>query len=68
MIRSRIRDGEPVWQLRCPGCDRWADIDEDQLHGRASVDHTVGLEGDESDGGCGFHERRDWFSEAARPT
>ncbi len=53
-LRTIIRDEEPVWQLRCPGCEQWADIDDDQLHGRISVLHEPG---------CGFHETHDWFSE-----
>lgn len=52
------RDGEPVWKLRCPGCGVWADVDDDQLNGRVSVHH------DKAEGGCGFHETRDWLAEA----
>lgn len=39
-LRVVTRDGSPVWQLRCPGCGHWGDIDEDQLHGRVSCDHA----------------------------
>jgi hypothetical protein len=49
------RDGAPVLQLRCPGCEVWGDIDADQAHGRVSVDHS-----DE----CGYHETKDWWAEA----
>jgi hypothetical protein len=52
-LRCRIRDGSPVYQLRCPGCGVWGDIDDDQRHGRVSVDHT-------NMDGCTFHETRDW--------
>lgn len=74
-----VRDGTPVWKLRCPGCGEWADIDDDQFHGRASVDHTVATarsddenmnEGRiEVDGtverGCGYHETYDWSQEVS---
>jgi hypothetical protein len=52
-----LRDGEEVWKLGCPGCGHWAEIDDDQLHGRVSVDHA-------GEGGCTFHETRDWFHTA----
>lgn len=58
-IRQVISDGELVWKLRCPQCGRWGQIDEDQLYGRVSVDHTDPPE-------CTFHETRDWFSTAER--
>lgn len=32
------RDGEVQWQFCCPGCGLRGDIDEDQLHGRVSID------------------------------
>ena len=32
------RDDEVVWQFCCPGCGLRADIDDDQLHGRVSID------------------------------
>lgn len=53
-LRSIRRDGELVWQLRCPRCHQWADIDDDQMHGRVSIDHT--------DTGCSFHETHDLHS------
>lgn len=36
--------------LKCPGCGRWGEIDEDQIRGRVSVDHGAD--------GCpgGYHE------------
>lgn len=55
-IRPVMRDGFPVMKLQCPGCGCWGDIDDDQLHGRVSVDHT--------DTGCTFHETRDWSKTA----
>lgn len=50
-----FRDGEPVMKLKCPGCGGWGDLDDDQFHGRVSVDHT----GE----GCTYHETHD-FAEA----
>lgn len=55
-IRSIVSDGRPIWQLECPGCGRWGEIDDDQLHGRVSVDHT--------DAGCTFHETHDFWNRA----
>jgi hypothetical protein len=55
-IREAKRDGAFVWQLRCPECGKWADLDDDQMHGRVSVDHTHE--------GCTFHETRDWWNTA----
>lgn len=52
-LRQVIRDGCPLWQLRCPGCGTWADIDDDQLHGRVTVDHT-------NQEGCWYHETHDF--------
>jgi hypothetical protein len=43
-----------IIQLRCPGCGKWGDLDDDQLHGRVSTHHEE----------CGFHETRDWSEEA----
>jgi hypothetical protein len=64
-LRLVVRDGEPQWQLCCPGCDVWADIDDDQLHGRVSIEHSAGEDdrGYASAEGCGYHEARDWWSE-----
>lgn len=53
-IRRIIRDGLPVWKLQCPKCGMWGDVDDDQLHGRVSVDCPQ----------CDFHETRDWLKEA----
>jgi hypothetical protein len=66
-LRTVIRDGEPQWQLRCPGCGSWGDIDDDQLHGRVSVEHTVGTDdrGNYCSTGCGYHETVDWFTREA---
>lgn len=59
-LRVRVRDGEEVVQLRCPGCGVWGDLDDDQLHGRVSVDHAAD--------GCpgGFHETHDFSAHIDR--
>lgn len=33
-----VRDGEPQVQFKCPGCQQWGDIDNDQFHGQVSID------------------------------
>jgi hypothetical protein len=57
-IKTVIRDGEPVRQLKCPKCGKWADLDDDQYYGRVSTFHDVSE--------CGFHETID-FSKLAVP-
>lgn len=47
-------DGVPAFKLRCPACGVWAYLDDDQYHGRVSVDHTP----------CPFHVTVD-FSKAS---
>lgn len=44
--------GEDIIKLKCPKCGVWADIDDDQLHGRVSVHHDVPE--------CGYHETHDY--------
>jgi hypothetical protein len=39
-LRATTRDGSRVVQLQCPACGCWGDIDDEQLHGTVSVDHT----------------------------
>ena len=58
-LRSVRRDGKIVWRFRCPHCYRWGDIDDGQLHGRVSIDHT--------DTGCTFHQTCDLFAMAGLP-
>lgn len=60
---AQIREVEGAWELRCPECGRWSGIDDDQLHGRVSVDHT-GTWSPLIPGGCTFHETRDWAATA----
>lgn len=50
-----------TWELRCPGCGGWGALDDDQFHGRVSVDH----EGARYAGGgtwkeCTYHETHDF--------
>lgn len=74
-LQRTLRDGHPQWKLRCPGCGQWADIDDDQFHGRTSIDHSLAFTttGDEREEmremeaaerpierGCGYHETKDW--------
>lgn len=58
-LRSVRRDDGITWQLRCPECHHWADVDDDQLHGRVSIDHT--------DTGCTFHATHDLYAMAGLP-
>jgi hypothetical protein len=58
-LRARNRDNQVIIQFRCPECRQWADIDDDQLHGRVSIDHTGT--------GCGFHETHDLATVARLP-
>jgi hypothetical protein len=48
------------WSFCCPGCGQWAYLDDDQWHGRVSVDHaSMGCPG-------GYHETHDYFTELSR--
>lgn len=56
-----IGDGK-TWELLCPGCSRWGELDDDQLHGRISVDHSgarVHIGGGEWVV-CDYHETHDF--------
>lgn len=54
MLASVRQDGAIVWLLRCPECGTWAEIDDDQYHGRVSVQCVTE--------GCRFHETHDFFA------
>ena len=58
-LRAVNRDGSRTWLLECPGCGEWGALDDDQLHGRVSVDHAAD--------GCkgGYHETHDFAGEVA---
>jgi len=59
-LRRVTRDGEPGVLLKCPGCGQWGGLDDDQLHGRVSVDHAaMGCPG-------GYHETHDFAAAAER--
>lgn len=56
-LRRVSRDGVPAYLLLCPGCGEWGTLDDDQLHGRISVDHaSMGCSG-------GYHETHDFWAE-----
>lgn len=58
-LRSVRRDEGIVWQFRCPECHHWGDIDDDQMHGRVSIDHSEA---------CGFHRTLDlWVMAGLAP-
>lgn len=58
-FRRVTRDGELTWLLECPGCGTWASLDDDQWHGRVSVDHaSMGCAG-------GYHETHDYAAALA---
>lgn len=40
--------GKTIWMLRCPQCKNLGAIDDDQLHGRASIQCQTP--------GCSFHK------------
>jgi hypothetical protein len=58
-LRKVTRDGEPAVLFECP-CGEWGGIDDDQFHGRVSVDHASM--------GCpvGYHETHDYAAAAER--
>jgi hypothetical protein len=51
-------DGDPTLILVCPGCGEKGYLDDDQAHGRVSVDHAAD--------GCpgGYHETHDFWAAA----
>jgi hypothetical protein len=59
------RDGVDIYLFECPGCGQWAELDDDQWHGRVSVQHD-----------CGYHETHEYLwalnhavgMQAERPT
>lgn len=65
-LRVVVRDGEPIWNLQCPQCGHWGDIDDDQALGEVSVDHSGGPENGGCGCGCTFHETRNWVKTAVQ--
>ena len=54
LVQTRNDPLEHGWLFECPGCGTWAYLDDDQWHGRVSVDHaSMGCEG-------GYHETHDY--------
>lgn len=61
LLKHVKRDGETLWKLRCPQCGHWGEIDDDQLHGRVSLDHTnCGITYAPSECACTWHETHDY--------
>ena len=57
-VQRATRDGEKMLLLVCPGCGEIGSLDDDQAHGRVSVDHAAR--------GCsgGYHETHDFWTAA----
>ena len=54
LVQTRNDPLEHAWLFECPGCGTWAYLDDDQWHGRVSVDHaSMGC-------GGGYHETHDY--------
>lgn len=53
-IDKTTLDGVETLVLRCPGCDTWQYLDDDQALGRVSTECA--------EGGCGFHEAEDFWA------
>lgn len=49
-VRGATAESFPLF--RCPGCGTTGDIDDDQFHGRVSIECPTP--------GCGYHDTRDW--------
>lgn len=58
-LRRVVVDRKHVVVLECPGCGEPGELDDDQLHGRVSVDHaSMGCAG-------GYHETHDFAAALA---
>ena len=61
----KVADLETVftdrWVFECPGCGTWAYLDDDQWHGRISVDHS-GETSPTTGAVCDYHETNDYFT------
>ena len=61
LLKFIRQDGERVWNLQCPQCNHWGQIDSDQLHGKVSLDHTdCGITRASSECQCTWHETHDY--------
>lgn len=53
LVKGRyLLDGEIAYRLRCPGCQEIKIADDDQFHGRVSIQCD-----------CGYHETHNLSSE-----
>jgi hypothetical protein len=66
-LRTVRRDDAMIWQFRCPECHHWGDIDDDQLHGRVSLDHTNCEHKADDRCPCTFHQAHDLYAMARLP-
>jgi hypothetical protein len=58
LVAQMIVGGDAMLVLVCPGCGQRGYLDDDQAHGRVSVDHAAD--------GCagGYHETHDFWAAA----
>lgn len=57
IITEVKRDGELLYQAKCPECNTWADLDDDQLTGQVSSECQA----------CPlFHATVNWLADAWR--
>ena len=56
VLRRETGEGKELLLLACPGCGEVGPLDDDQFHGRVSVDHASH--------GCpvGYHEKHDFWA------
>ncbi len=57
LLRQIKSDGELIWQLKCPKCGIWGEIDDDQFRGKVSVLCKNKI----SDKQCGYHKKIAWI-------
>lgn len=57
-VRDVVRDGATVLQMACPGRGKWQDLDDDQYHGRVSIE--CGFD-------CGYHATVDVAAALDKP-
>lgn len=50
-LRHITRDGKEIKKVQCPKCGTWGDIDDDQYHGRISIDCS----------NCNYHETHNHY-------
>lgn len=50
VISKNVSEGEVIYKFRCSGCKGIGAIDDDQIHGRVSIQCE-----------CGYHETVDWY-------